>query len=75
MFSYTVFTFTALVCGDLAKSVGRYFRKLHAPPRAVPQEAPIEEELGLLMKEEMEEVNILEEVEEVNLHTGILTDE
>ena len=41
----------------------------------MPQEAPIEEELGLLMKEEMEEVNILEEVEEVNLHTGILTDE
>jgi hypothetical protein len=63
MFSYTVFTFTALVCGDLAKSVGRYFRKPHAPPRAVHQEAPIEDELGLLMEEEVEEV------------TGILTDE
>jgi hypothetical protein len=29
-----------------AKTVGRFFRKPHAPPRAVPQEAPIEEELG-----------------------------
>mmetsp|Transcript_8352 Transcript_8352/g.11685 ORF Transcript_8352/g.11685 Transcript_8352/m.11685 type:complete len:164 (+) Transcript_8352:120-611(+) len=66
--SYTVFTFNALVCGDLAKSVGRYFRKPHAPtpPRAVPQEATIEEELGLLMEEE---------VEEVKKPTGILTEE
>ena len=56
MFSFTVFTFTALVFGDLAKTVGRFFRKPHAPPRAVPQEAPIEEELGLLMEEDVEEV-------------------
>ena len=43
MFSYTVFTFTALVCGDLAKSVGRYFRKPRAPPRAVHQEEAVKQ--------------------------------
>ena len=48
-----------LVFGDHAKTVGRYFRKPHAPPRAVPQEAPIEEELGLLMEEELG--NLMEE--------------
>ena len=42
MFSFTVFTFTALVFGDLAKQLVDSFES----PRAVPQEAPIEEELG-----------------------------
>ena len=74
MFSFTVFTFTALVFGDLAKTVGRFFRKPHAPPRAVPQEAPIEEELGLLMEEELG-LLMEEDVEEVKINTGILTDE
>ena len=53
-----------------AKTVGRFFRKPHAPPRAVPQEAPIEEELGLLMEEELG-LLMEEDVEEVEINTGI----
>ena len=60
MFSYTTFTFTALIFGEHAKSVGRYCRQLHhVKPRAGPQETAIDEEhIGLLIPDEnVEEIN------------------
>ena len=54
MFSYTTFTFTALIFGERAKSVGRYCRQLHhVKLRAGPQETAIDEErIGLLIPDE-----------------------
>ncbi len=56
MFSYTIFTFTSLIFGECAKSIGRYCRKLsRVQPRAVSQETAIDEDhIGLLIADETE---------------------